>query len=158
GEEGRDDAVKSLPGPVHATVLETTPLHQGLSRVDCHRGRRSRPDPADAAGPAPYLQAQACRRLGRRPPRHPRTGPMDTSGVRPTIDVVSDKAPAMRRPRVRMTVRGLMVAVAVVAIVLGVGLLKKRRDERLRRLAFYSALEHKFMARAQSIAPGEPSR
>jgi hypothetical protein len=50
-----------------------------------------------------------------------------------------------------------MVAVAIVAIVLGVGLLKKRRDESLQRLAFYSALEHKFMARAKSIAPGEPS-
>jgi hypothetical protein len=50
-----------------------------------------------------------------------------------------------------------MAAVAIVAVVLGVGLLKKRRDERLRRLAFYSGLEYKFMARAQSIAPGKPS-
>jgi hypothetical protein len=73
------------------------------------------------------------------------------------MDVVSDEVPAMRRPRVRMTMRGLMFAVAIVAIVLGVGLVKKRRDERLQRLTFYSGLEHKYVARAQSIAPGKPS-
>jgi hypothetical protein len=47
-----------------------------------------------------------------------------------------------------------MVAVAIVAIVLGVGLLKKRRDERLQRLVFYSGLEHKFMARVQASGSG----
>jgi ABC-type ATPase involved in cell division len=63
----------------------------------------------------------------------------------------------MRRPRVRMTVRGLMVAVATVAIVLGVSLMKKRRDARLQRTEFYSFLVRKFMARKQSVAPGELS-
>jgi hypothetical protein len=57
----------------------------------------------------------------------------------------------------KMTVRGLMIAVAMISLVLGVGLLKKRRDERLQRLAFYSGLEHKFLARPQAIAPGKPS-
>src|SRR5437870_4239665 len=66
----------------------------------------------------------------------------------------SDEGPSMRRSQVRMTVRGLMIAVAIVAIVLGVGILKKRRDERLKRLAFYSRLERKYTARAQASAPG----
>jgi hypothetical protein len=74
--------------------------------------------------------------------------------MRPTIDIVSDEDPAMRRHPVRMTLRGLMVAVAIVAVVLGVGLLKKRRDERLKRLAFYSGLEHKYTARAQASTSG----
>jgi hypothetical protein len=56
-----------------------------------------------------------------------------------------------------MTVRGLMAAVAIIAIVLSGSLLKKRRDERLQRLAFYSAFERKYMLREQSIAPGKLS-
>ena len=51
-----------------------------------------------------------------------------------------------------------MVTVAVVAIVWGVGLLKRRQDERLRKLAYYSFLERGFMAKAQSIAPEKLSR
>lgn len=55
-----------------------------------------------------------------------------------------------------MTVRRLMAAVAIVAIVLAVGVvLKKRRDERLERQAFFASFELKFMARVQEDASGE---
>jgi hypothetical protein len=53
-----------------------------------------------------------------------------------------------------MTLRGLMVAVAIVAVILGVGLLKQRRDERLKRLASYAGLEHTYTARAQARTSG----
>jgi hypothetical protein len=47
---------------------------------------------------------------------------------------------------------------AVVAIVWGVGLLERRRGERLRKVAYYSFLEREFMAKALSIAPEKLSR
>jgi hypothetical protein len=50
-----------------------------------------------------------------------------------------------------------MIAVAIAAIVLVMGILKKRRDERLEKLAFYSGFERKYTARAQAIAPGKLS-
>jgi hypothetical protein len=53
-----------------------------------------------------------------------------------------------------MTVRGLMIAVAIVAIVLGVAILKKRRDERLKNQAYFAGLERKYAARAQAGASG----
>ncbi len=62
----------------------------------------------------------------------------------------------MRRRSVRMTLRGMMVAVAIVAVVLGVGLIKKRRDECLKRLMFWSGWEHKYTARAQARTSGRP--
>jgi hypothetical protein len=53
-----------------------------------------------------------------------------------------------------MTVRGLMIAVTIVAIVLGMALMKKRRDERLKNQEYFSGLERKYTARAQASASG----
>jgi hypothetical protein len=61
----------------------------------------------------------------------------------------------MRLPR--MTTRRWMDAVAIVAIVLGVAVLKKRRDERLQKQVYYSGLERKYAARAEASASGELS-
>jgi hypothetical protein len=46
-----------------------------------------------------------------------------------------------------------MFAVAVVAVLLALAMLKKRRDERLRSQAFYSGLEAKYTSRSQAYAP-----
>jgi hypothetical protein len=53
-----------------------------------------------------------------------------------------------------MTVRGLMIAVSIVAIVLGAAILKKRRDERLKNQVYFAGLERKYTTRAQASAPG----
>ena len=72
----------------------------------------------------------------------------------------------MPMPRVRFTVRRLMVAVAVVALALGVPSALHRRAERFHALADYHALwanrpgewAWTQIARAGAVSPSEPTR
>jgi hypothetical protein len=64
----------------------------------------------------------------------------------------------MRLALARFTVRRMMIAVAIVAIVLGVATFKKRRDQRLKNQVYFAGLERKFTARAEASATGSPPK
>jgi hypothetical protein len=57
----------------------------------------------------------------------------------------------MRLPRLRFSVQGLMVVVAVVAALLGLYLLKQRRDRYLNRVMVWRSAEESILKLAQSV-------
>jgi hypothetical protein len=59
----------------------------------------------------------------------------------------------LRLPRLKFTVRRLMVTVAIVGVLIGLWVLKKRRDERLERREYYSRWARKYQARQRDSFP-----
>src|SRR4051812_31944877 len=51
------------------------------------------------------------------------------------------RGPAMRLPRVRLTMRGMMIAVAVVALGVGIETMRRRRSTFRERAALWAQLE-----------------
>jgi hypothetical protein len=65
--------------------------------------------------------------------------------------ILPSEVQVMRMPRVRFTVRRMMVAVAIAGVVTGIAVLKKKRDGFLERARFHAMVEQSGLEIAESF-------